>query len=581
MDYAFSAKRKGGIVSHTIPRGTRKMKNLAIPSGKGVNKTRPMPGAPVFRASSFGGKLVGSGVNGKVYLVTVTPELKNALKDGLNKGGAKVFDEFPEVGSKAIVKVVSQKKEETDDDFFAEVSRENVVHKELASNHCYKIPGAVRARCISQFVPKFYMSFALGSPKKHSCVTVMAPAGNMTLKDYLQDLKKVHASGEKILELYTCVELIVCSLWLSGFAHGDLHLDNLLITKGKGNVTYKLIDFGFAMKVPEPFVKLAAEGMTKMIKERSIKSFADLWTKDSVGGVRLVNYSNRVIKGRGYEWYNPDYKILQLLYNLLPAKQRAELPDARSKAWGVPLSGNENELEEGEIRVEKPVPKPKWVPRDGKYWADEPSPSPYRTPSPTPARKPSPKPAPKPVPKPAPKPVLKVVPAVPNPPSSAEIGKVDAKKRPVFKNSKGRTYVKSNGKKVYVKKLFTPKTAFFTPKESPKVAEVVPSVALTPGSKETGKVNAKARTVFEDSKGRKYVKAGGKRVYVKKLFTPKAASVKVKEASPAVATTPGSKETGKVNAKNRKVFEDSKGRKYVKAGGKRVYVKKLFTPKRS
>ena len=44
--------------------------------------------------------------------------------------------------------------------------------------------------------------------------------------------------------------------------------------------------------------------------------------------------------------------------------------------------------------------------------------------------------------------------------------------------------------------------------------------------------------------------------------------------------TPGSKETGKVDAKKRKVFENSKGRTYVKGdGGKKVYVKKLFTPR--
>jgi serine/threonine protein kinase len=453
----------------------------------------------------------------------------------------------------------------------------------------------------------------------------------MSLKDYLQDLKKGRASGEKVLKMYTQIELIICTLWLSGFTHGDLHLDNLLVTKDKSNVTYKLIDFGFAMKIPEPFVKLVAEGITKMIKERSVQSFADLWTKDSVGGVRLVNYSNRVLKGRGFEWYNPDYKMLQLLYNLLPAKQRKELPEARSKLWSVPLGSNQNELEEGEIRpgvngpvagkygdferhttgigsklmtkwgfggegsglgraqqgraepvqvvqrpkglglgaikgVKKPTPAPKWVPKDGKYWADEPSPSPYKSPSPTP----SPKPAPK---------VAKVIPVVPKPMGTAEIGKVDAKQRPVFKNSKGRTFVKSNGKKVYVKKLFTPKTAFFTPKESPKVApEVVPSSNLTPGSKETGKVNAKSRKVFKNSKDRAYVvKADGKRVYVKKLFTPKAASVKA--APKDLSMTPGSIETGKVDAKKRKVLKNAKNRTYVKEGGKRVYVKKLFTPK--
>jgi hypothetical protein len=38
-------------------------------------------------------------------------------------------------------------------------------------------------------------------------------------------------------------------------------------------------------------------------------------------------------------------------------------------------------------------------------------------------------------------------------------------------------------------------------------------------------------------------------------------------------------DTGKVNAKKRQVLRDSKGRAYVRQGDKKVYVKKLFTPK--
>jgi len=39
-------------------------------------------------------------------------------------------------------------------------------------------------------------------------------------------------------------------------------------------------------------------------------------------------------------------------------------------------------------------------------------------------------------------------------------------------------------------------------------------------------------------------------------------------------------DTGKVNAKKRQVLKDSKGRTYVRQGDKKVYVKKLFTPKK-
>jgi len=57
-----------------------------------------------------------------------------------------------------------------------------------------------------------------------------------------------------------------------------------------------------------------------------------------------------------------------------------------------------------------------------------------------------------------------------------ETGKVNAKKRKVFKDEKGRTHVVQNGKKVYVKKLFTPKAS---PKASPilKPRELSPKVS--------------------------------------------------------------------------------------------------------
>lgn len=135
-------------------------------------------------------------------------------------------------------------------------------------------------------------------------------------------------------------------------------------------------------------------------------------------------------------------------------------------------------------------------------------------------------------------------------------GKVNSKQRPVFEDSKGRTYVNQDGKKVYVKKLFTPPVA--NTRTSPVIRATNPVI-------NTEKVNAKSRKVFKDSKGRTYVNQGDKKVYVKKLFTPKRTS------SPEI-------NTGKVNAKKRRVFEDSKGRTYVNQDGKKVYVKKLFTP---
>jgi hypothetical protein len=190
---------------------------------------------------------------------------------------------------------------------------------------------------------------------------------------------------------------------------------------------------------------------------------------------------------------------------------------------------------------------------------------------------------------------LPVLPKTPPPKKLAPVdrlNKVNAKGRKVYKNIAGRTYVEQNGKKVYVKKLFTPKRNAAVAPVAPKIAPAVaPKIApASPGRSpmiNTEKVDAKKRKVFRNSKGRTYVKQGDKKVFVKKLFTPKRNSLvqndgfkiaKTTQPKPAPATSP-SINTQKVNAKKRKVFRDTKGRTFVRQGDKKVYVKKLFTPK--
>jgi hypothetical protein len=132
-----------------------------------------------------------------------------------------------------------------------------------------------------------------------------------------------------------------------------------------------------------------------------------------------------------------------------------------------------------------------------------------------------------------------------------ETGKVDAKGRVVFKDSKGRTHVKQGDKKVYVKKLFTPKRTS-APVANTRAKD--PVIRASSPMINTGKVNAKKRQVFKDSKDRTYVKQDGKKVYVKKLFTPQRAQPPVVRAQPPVINT------DKAIVKKRKIFKVSKGR---------------------
>jgi serine/threonine protein kinase len=596
----------------------------------------------------------------------VTPALILELKKGFNYGGVKVFYDFPPLGSKVIVKIQDKNPRTTTKMFEEDVARENSVHKELTdSPNCYKIPMASKPTCISDYAPKFYLSFVINSNGGTiiQCITVMDSAGDMSSKKFVSDLKKSR-SPVRFVNWYLSFEKAITSLWLAGYAHGDLHRDNIMVNSKTGKVN--LIDFGFAIKLPPAFIQSVADGASYMIAEGSNKSFADIWTNGLINGKQtLVDYTNRIMTGRGIsEWYNPDYKILQTVYNEIPKGGKQLIPSIRSKEWSIvrhrkiapnafnmtmshtlsprktppspfrrmfkkaPASPT-NSLESGEIRVTPTKKKTPWKPRDGKYWANEPSPSTYvsarsvestpMSPTPVSKREPTPKaptpkaptpkaptpkaptpkaptpkaptpkaPTPKaPTPKaPTPKaPTPKApTPKAPTPKATTPkattpkvltpFNKVNAKGRKVFKDEKGRTFVKQGEKKVYVKKLFTPKAA-------PVESTIFVNENLTfkpfhlPGSPmtDTGKVDAKKRKVFKDSKGRTYVKPANKKVYVKKLFTPKASAV-----VPSIATSPVAN-TGKVNAKKRKVFKDTKGRTYVKQNNKKVYVKKLFTPR--
>jgi serine/threonine protein kinase len=455
------------------------------------------------------GERVGGGVYGKIYRCRVTKNFMEDLKRGFNAGGVKVFESFPAIGSFVIVKVVAQKRKTTVKEFLEESAHENTVHSKLATQQC----SSSALACISNFVPEFYVSFVTKLDKAHECITLMGSAGVTTIKN----ARKAGVSAE----FYARAEQAICALWLAGYIHGDLHLQNIM-TDDKGNV--KLVDFGFAAKMPESFVTFISQGVKQMIQEGSDTSLGDLWTEGKMNGTQtVVDYSNRLMKGRDYDWYNPDYKSLRRIYNDIPSGGKRLLPGIRSKLWGIPMGMRGSPLENGEIRQSPVAPRKQWVPVNGKYWADEPSPSPYKSPSPrrmTPPALPLPRLLSK---------TLPVLPKTPPPKKLAPIdrlNKVNAKGRKVYKNIAGRTYVEQNGKKVYVKKLFTPKRNAVVAPVAPKIsAAVAPKIApASPGRSpmiNTEKVDAKKRKVFRNSKGRTYVKQDGKKVFVKKLFTPK------------------------------------------------------------
>jgi hypothetical protein len=106
-------------------------------------------------------------------------------------------------------------------------------------------------------------------------------------------------------------------------------------------------------------------------------------------------------------------------------------------------------------------------------------------------------------------------------------GKVNAKKRKVFRNEKGRTHVIQDGKKVYVKKLFTPKV-------SPRVSPVEPR-GLSPKTSDLC-AKWKSNPLVNPATGRKIKKDGP--VYEKIQKKCSVPTVSTKPISKSMVTKP-------------------------------------------
>ncbi|AGE56231.1 PBCV-specific basic adaptor domain-containing protein [Paramecium bursaria Chlorella virus NE-JV-1] len=280
-----------------------------------------------FDPRVYGAKVLGKGAYGTVFLMRITDASSKGIQEGLAYGGGRIVGSMPRIGENVVVKISKQNRG-GDEEFYRDNIRENLVHKRLAIDPC-RPPNGARQKpvCVSKYVPKFYVSFIDGSPRKLESVTVMGLAGDMSLNKFVGS-RKIPS------DLYVDVERAICAMWLAGYLHGDLHRENIMIdTKTK---RVHIIDFGFAMKMPPGFVDVLDRRISGMIARGDPRTLGDVWTDKPIDGkLRLLNYSNRVMKGRGFPWYNPDYKILRSLWNQVPKDARKKIPSERSVLWGV------------------------------------------------------------------------------------------------------------------------------------------------------------------------------------------------------------------------------------------------------
>ena len=326
--YKLSPEPPGSNESHQI-RTREALQNLPIREALALAQQRATR-QNVFYPEKYGAKKLGAGEYGTVYLVKMTNELFWELSSIYQHGGGKIITQFPPVSTPVVIKIAKQGSG-SDSDFYKENVKEGLVHKRLYVAPCLQI--GTKPLCVSKYVPKFYMSCVIGKPRNLRAVTVMDSAGNTDLDKYVR--------GKSIpVELFVEIERAICSMWLAGYIHGDLHRANIMLDTRTNAV--KIIDFGFALKLPPPFVAVLGRRIYNKIARGDLDSLGDIWTQKPIDGKRrLINYTNGVMKAKGYPWYNPDYKILRTLWNQVPRKLRSQIPAARSAAWGIPIGAQQ------------------------------------------------------------------------------------------------------------------------------------------------------------------------------------------------------------------------------------------------
>lgn len=121
-------------------------------------------------------------------------------------------------------------------------------------------------------------------------------------------IKKHKDNHSMLMRLYNSLERTLVFLWLSRVVHGDLHLDNIIITK---DIKVCLIDYGFSLYFGDdvrmqPFISELLDGIKakkRMVVHRMFKRSMDA-------------YISSLLYDRGYSSYNPDFKVLRYIYHL-------------------------------------------------------------------------------------------------------------------------------------------------------------------------------------------------------------------------------------------------------------------------
>jgi serine/threonine protein kinase len=301
------------------------------------------------------GRAVGAGSYGTGFIVSAQ-DAQRYYKDITDRMGLLIVKERLPTSGPVFVKIQRMRRPGGDANFVDDKDlqvavAESAVHVRLRDAPCVTLPG-MRPVCVAKHVPQFFYSGQVVDThtKKRHYLTFMATAPGKALKDHLGNTRTRHRDargrfihtrnrGRISLHEFLAVERAVCAMWLNGYAHGDLHLDNMLYDRSSRHVT--IIDFGFGMQLPANLVQDVRRKVVEAVRA-GVRSLGEVWelAARSQFGTGLQQYANKVQYTRlGGGWYNPDGPALKRLFSRLSESDRAQVAAERRRLWGAKGGG--------------------------------------------------------------------------------------------------------------------------------------------------------------------------------------------------------------------------------------------------
>lgn len=269
---------------------------------------------------------LGSGAYGVAYLVNNPKEARRGLDTLRRTLSSKVTGTAPAASKGVVVKVVVMKPGGGNANaawnaFVKENVHEAQVHAHLSrKDTCVRVKCSGVKVCPSSFVPKLHLA---GADVRHGVfVSVMSMVSGMPLSQYGKTYPIT-------ADLYVKAEKAIVSLWLLGIAHCDLHMGNVFVSKTpRSGFKVSLIDFGFAVILPPDRRQAVQKAINSNPALAASLANAAWYAKNMIG-----EYTNKIMAARNFAFYNPDGKLLRLLWNQMEPAEREKVPALRNTAW--------------------------------------------------------------------------------------------------------------------------------------------------------------------------------------------------------------------------------------------------------